>query len=191
MLALVFMALAVAFMERWHRAAHDGRRFARLAVATIGAVLAGVTYFWMNVVIDRSALAAPIRTIKPHPKMLAITSDLAYGHPLVREVGGTWVSRVSAEWMVSGAVARQLTETLDPATKARLDTYARRGREMLTEDIARNRPDVIVVQPSPIKGFDWLAWARSDPALAAQMAAYRPYATLDGVLILSRAGAEK
>jgi hypothetical protein len=191
MLALVLIAFAVAFIDRWHRAAPDGSRFARLAIAIIGAVLAGVTYLWMNLVVDGSALAAPIRAIKRHPKMLAITADLAFGHPLVRQVGGTWVSRVSAEWITSGAVARQLTETLDPATKARLAAYARRDRAMLTEDIARNRPDVIVVQPSPIKGFDWMTWARSDRDLAAQMAAYRPYAIVEGVRILRRVGSEK
>jgi len=48
---------------------------------------------------------------------------------------------------------------------------------------------VILVQP--LSRFDWLAWARADPVLAAEIAVYRPYATVDGVLILSRTGAEK
>lgn len=189
MLALALIAVAIAFIDRWHRTDDDGARIARLATAVLAALIAGTAYLWMNFAVDCSALAAPIRALKPHPKMLALTADLAYGHPLVRQVGGTWVSRVSAEWITAGVKARLFKGRLDPATEARLEADARRDRVMLTEDIARNRPDVIVVQPLP--DLDWLAWARSDPALAAEMAAYRPYATVDGVLILSRAGAEK
>ena len=147
------------------------------------------TYVWMNFAVDCSALAAPIRALKPHPKMLALTADLAVGHPLVRQVGGTWVSRVSAQWITVGVMLRRLNEHLDPATDARLEAYLRQDRAWLAEDIGRNRPDVILVQP--LSRLDWLAWARSDPALAAEMAAYRPYATVDGVQILSRTGVEK
>jgi hypothetical protein len=189
MLALALIALAFAFIERWHRGANDGASAARLATATIGALLAGATYLWMNFAVDCSALAAPIRALKPHPKMLALTADLAYGHPLVRQVDGTWVSRVSAEWITAGVMLRRLNEMLDPATDARLEAYMRRDRAMLTEDIVRNRPDVIVVQP--MQGLDWLAWTKADPALAAALAAYRLYATVEGVRILARAGAEK
>ncbi|HXD46338.1 MAG TPA: hypothetical protein VN655_14515 [Pseudolabrys sp.] len=188
MLALALIAVALAFIDRWHRSADDGARAARLVTAIVGALIAGTAYLWMNFAVDCSALAAPIRALKAHPKMLALTADLAYGHPLVRQAGGTWVSRVSAEWITAGVQARRFKGGLDATTDARLEADARRDRVMLTEDIARNRPDVIVVQPLP--DFDWLAWARSDPALAAEMAAYRPYATVDGVLILARAGAE-
>jgi hypothetical protein len=190
MLALALIAVALALIDRWY-AAPDGSRLARSASALIAGVLAGTTYIWMNLAADYSALAAPIRALKPHPKMLAITADLACGHPLVRQVGGTWVSRVSAEWITGGVLLRRLHETLDPATEARLEAYARRDRAMLTEDIARNRPDVIVVQASELKGFDWLDWARSDPALAAQIAAYRLFATVNGARILRRVGPEK
>ncbi len=189
MLALALIAVAVAFVDRWHRAPGVGARQARLATALIGALLAGMTYLWMNFAVDCSALAAPIRALKAHPKMLALSADLAVGHPLVRQVGGTWVSRVSAQWITAGVMLRRLNEHLDPATDARLDAYMRQDRAWLAEDIARNRPDVILVQP--LSRLDWLAWARSDPALAAEMAAYRPYATVDGVQILSRTGVEK
>ena len=121
--------------------------------------------------------------------MLALTADLAVGHPLVRQVGGTWVSRVSAQWITVGVMLRRLNEHLDPATDARLEAYLQQDRAWLAEDIGRNRPDFILVQP--LSRFDWLAWARADPVLAAEIAVYRPYATVDGVLILSRGGAEK
>ena len=80
---------------------------------------------------------------------------------------------------------RRLNETLDPQTDARLEAYAARDRAMLTEDIARHQPDVILVDL--MKAFDWLAWARSDPALAEQMRSYRDYQKVGDVLILRRA----
>ena len=139
----------------------------------------------MNVAIDCSALAAPIRAIKPHPKILALSADLAIGHPLTRAVQGTWVGRVSALWVTEEVMLRRLKETLDPQTNARLEAYAARDRAMLEQDIARHRPDVILVnrkQPS----FDWLVWANSYPALAAQLKPYHPVRTIKGVLILRR-----
>jgi hypothetical protein len=187
MIALALIALALAFVDRWHRARADAAagRPQRLASLLVGAVIAGVSFFWMNVAVDCSALAGPIRALKPHPKILALSADLATGHPLTRQVEGIWVSRVSAQWITTGAYLRRMSETLDPALDARLEADTARDRAMLTEDIARNRPDVILVQLTD--RFDWLAWARSDPALAAQTALYHPYMTLDNVLVLRRA----
>lgn len=184
MIALALIALVLAFVDRWHRAGTDiaaGRR-QRLASALVGAVVAGASFCWMDFAVDCSALAGPIRALKPHPRILALSADLAIGHPLTRQVEGTWVSRVSAQWITAGVSLRRMNETLDPAVDARLEADAARDRAMLTEDIALNRPDVILVQL--LDRFDWLAWARSDPALAAHMALYRPYVTLDNVLVL-------
>jgi hypothetical protein len=188
MLALALIALALAFFDRWHRAPSDSRadRPKRLASALAAALIAGATFCWMNFAVDCSALAAPIRAIKPHPKILAISSDLAVGHPLTRQVGGTWVGRVSALWITAGVMRRRMNETLDPQTNARLEAYAARDRAMLTQDIARQRPDVILVNRE-LESFDWLAWANSYPALAAQLKLYRPDRTIGGVLILRRA----
>jgi hypothetical protein len=80
---------------------------------------------------------------------------------------------------------RRSTETLDPQTDVRLKAYEESDRSMLTEDIASHRPDVILVQI--MKDIDWLAWARSDPALAEQLQSYRAYKTIGDVLILRRA----
>jgi len=187
MLALALIALALAFFDRWHRAPSDStaERPQRLASALAAATIAGATFFWMNAAIDCSALAAPIRAIKPHPKILAISADLAIGHPLTRALQGTWVGRVSALWITAGVMLRRLNETLDPQTNARLEAYVARDRAMLAQDIARNRPDVILVDRK-LTGFDWLAWANSYPALAAQLKPYRPDQTIGGILILRR-----
>jgi hypothetical protein len=187
MLALALIALALAFFDRWHREPSDSRadRSKRLASALTAALIAGATFCWMNFAVDCSALAAPIRAIKPHPKILALSADLAVGHPLTRQVNGIWVSRVSALWITAGVMLRRKTESLDPQTNARLEAYAARDRAMLTQDIARHRPDVILVDQI-LQGIDWLVWANSYPALAAQMKPYRKDRTVRGILILRR-----
>ena len=189
MLALAVMALAIAFIDRWHggpasTAGSTDNRWARLASAIIAALIAGFAFCWMSAIPDRSGLATAVGALKPHPKILAISEDLTIGHPLTRQVEGIWVSRVPSLWITAGVLLRQKYETLDAQTNARLNAYAARDRAMLMEDIARQRPDVILVERS--KSFDWMTWANSDPMLAQQLEHYREYGTVDDVLILRR-----
>ncbi len=189
MLALAVMALAIAFIDRWHggpasTAGSTDNRWARLASAIIAALIAGFAFCWMSAIPDRSGLATAVGALKPHPKILAISEDLTIGHPLTRQVEGIWVSRVPSLWITAGVLLRQKYETLDAQTNARLNAYAARDRAMLMEDIARQRPDVIFVERS--KSFDWMTWANSDPMLAQQLEHYREYGTVDDVLILRR-----
>jgi hypothetical protein len=184
MLALALVALAFALVGRDPADGQSGQ-LSRLVAGLTAVAMAVVTFSWMNIAVDRSAVAAAIREISPHPKMLALSSDMSIGHPIVRQVGGIWVSRPCALWLTLGAESRRFSETLDPQTNARLKAYAKSDRVMLTEDIERNRPDVILVQV--VKDIDWLGWARSDPALAHLLQAYRAYKTIGDVLILRRA----
>ena len=189
MLALAVMALAIAFIDRWHggptsTAGSTDNRWARLASAIIAALIAGFALFWMSAMPGRSSLATAVEALKPHPKLLTISGNLTLGHPLTRQVEGIWVSRVPSLWITAGVLLRQKYETLDAQTNARLNAYAARDRAMLMEDIARQRPDVILVERS--KSFDWMTWANSDPMLAQQLEHYREYGTVDDVLILRR-----
>jgi hypothetical protein len=180
MLALALIAYVLAVIEQ--RRAPDRIQWRVQAAAAV--VLAGLAFHWFNLAEDRSALAAPIKAINPHAKILALSGDLSVGHPITRAVDGAWVGRVSALWITLGAELRRAAGPLDAATEARLKAYMAQDRRMLTEDIAHNRPDVILVQRRP--GLDWLGWARSDPRLAGELAAYRPGRTVGDVLILRR-----
>jgi hypothetical protein len=183
MLALALMALAFAVVDR-DTADNQSGQSSRLVAGATAVLMAVVTFFWMNIAVDRSAVAAAIRKIKPHPTMLALSADISIGNPITRQVGGVWVGRPCALWLTLGVESRRANETLDAQTDAELKAYAKADRVMLTEDIARHKPDVILVQL--MKDIDWLGWARSDPALAGLLQSYRPYKTVDDVLILRR-----
>jgi hypothetical protein len=180
MLALMLIALALALVPTWRTASTaTGRVLPTLAAGTI--TVASVC--WMNHAADTSALADAVRRLKAHPSILAITSEIAVGHPLVREVGGTWAGRVCSQWITTGVLLRRQHGPLDAATAARFASYEARDRAMLSEDLARAQPDIVLIERV---AFDWDAWARADPVVAEQLKAYREVGTLYGIAILKR-----
>ncbi len=187
MLALILIALAIAVIEQWRRK-HDyaaAGRSARLTSGLATSLIVGLTVSWMNVTVDPTAAAATVRTIKPHPKIMAFSSFLWTGFPLTRMVEGIWVGRFQFLWITGGVQYLRQHEPLDPAIARRLDAYVAREKAMVTEDIARQRPDVILVDRLD-RRIDWMAWANSYPPLAAEMRHYSPYRLVDGIEILRR-----
>src|SRR5665213_3412808 len=190
MLALAMVALTMAVIDRWrNESGHVApNRSEWLAGALVTACIAAVTFHSLDVAKQRPALTAAVRSIMPHPKILVMSADLSIGHPLTRDVGGTWVSRVSAQWLTFGAEVRLDRGHLDAATEAALKDCIALDKKFLAEDIASRHPDLILVERT--SGFDWMAWARSDSGLAAEMAPYRPERTVGDVVILQRTAAQ-
>jgi hypothetical protein len=185
MLSLALLALAMA--GNW-LAMPTGTAGARTKIGLLVRALAaggivGASFWCMNRATDISDFVEKVERLKSHPSMLAITSEIALGHPLVREVGGVWVGRVCSNWIANGVLLRRRFQALDPATSALLDKYEALDRSMLAEDIGRARPDIILVDRVH---FDWQAWARLDPALRERLQDYREADTLHGVAILQR-----
>jgi 4-amino-4-deoxy-L-arabinose transferase-like glycosyltransferase len=183
-LALIALALAGAMPAASPAAAAPRRLFPADSMIPV-AVLAALSCLSLNAAVNMAPLIDPIRALKAEPTLLTITSDIAVGHPLVRELQGKWVSRVGSLWISAGVFRRAVDEKLDPEQKAALRRLAARDRDMLVEDIRRNRPDIILVE----KGvFDWEAWARADPLVAAELAHYREAGRVAAFLILQRQG---
>lgn len=156
-------------------AARDGRR--RLAeMGFAGAIGVACGLFAMDGV-RTPALARALASLGPHPSVLAISESLAFGHPLVRQVGGVWAQSVPSLWIASAA--RRLIDEHpgDEAFAARLRPYIERDRDRLVEDIRKNRPDAILVGRLDTRFHQW-AW--SDPAIAAARADYRLFAENPG-----------
>jgi hypothetical protein len=186
MLALVIIALGAAAAERKSSTPVTltiQHRIARLGPMLLIQLVIVAGFIWMNLATDTAALVEPIRRIKPHPTMLAITPDIAVGHPLVRRLGGRWAGSACSLWISAGVLQQQRSEALDAPTRRRLDAYMARDRAILSEDIRRERPDIVLVDET---AFDWDAWARSDPPLSGALNAYSEAERVGGMIILRR-----
>jgi hypothetical protein len=181
-LALSFFVLIAAFLRRFSA---GGSKSALYLPALPITLSGGITLFWLLIGFDTSGLVAPIRALKPHPKIIALSGNLGLGHPLTRIVGGEWVGRVPSLWITLNVRHLREDKHLDPAADAVLSDYAERDRGMFVEDIVRGRPDIVLLDWT--SGFNWLAWAKADPALTGILETYRVGDTVDGVTILSRA----
>jgi hypothetical protein len=178
MLVFVYIILAVALSSR-----DPPRPRMEKAVLAGMALVAYATFSWLNLADSLTMLNEPIRKLAVNPRLAIISPDIAVGHPLVRQVGGTWVMRGPCLWVTAGVIKRTRQEALDADTAKRLAAYAERDRAAIVEDIRQNRPDIIVIDR---RAFDWEAWARADPALAEQLAAFRTAASPNGFVILHR-----
>jgi hypothetical protein len=161
------------------RAAKIGAVAASL-VLVIGAL--GASMRWFTLKGDYHALNGPVAAITPHPRLISITSDIAVGHPLTRELHGQWVGSGCAQWVSAGAMTLEHRGGLSPNQRRRLDGLMIQDRLRLTHDITTGRPDVILISTNR----DWVGWAMADPALAAALAAYHPVETVQGVAIWAR-----
>ena len=182
MVALALIALACAMSERRAQARAP---LERGGWAVVAGFLAAVTFTWMNLATSLVSLEAPIRQIKPHPTMLAITQDIAVGHPLVRAVGGTWVAGVGSMWITGGAIWRRAHGPLTPEESAQIDRYAALDRAMLIDALRNRKPDVIVIQKEPA---DWEQYARGDREIDELLKPYREALTTPEMLVLRRDG---
>lgn len=112
-------------------------------------------------------LAEAIVATKPHPTMMALTSDIALGHPLVRDVGGRWVGTFPAEWISSNADQLRALG-VSPETDAELQRLSREERATVAGDLRTRQPDVVLVH-----GARWQAYIDTDPTLRESFAPYR------------------
>jgi len=169
-------AIAVALVGGGALIAVSGRRMAvaeretRLAELA-AAVIAGAVWLFFTVpptAPDRAFVRA-VAALGPHPRLATIAEGLGIGFPLVRQVAGVWVQRTQGMLLTLGA--RQLIDESpgDSALAARLAPIIARDRDIVAEDIRRNRPDGILVNRANPRFHHW---AMSDPTLAAALADY-------------------
>ncbi|HMM93184.1 hypothetical protein [Bradyrhizobium sp.] len=167
----------------------DGNEQAGLRRLRIGAMLVTALIFanaclWFNASVDNRRVQEEITLLGPRPKILMLSAAAVIGHPMVREVGGTWVSRQEALW-VREIVRRALRDgSIDQATADRLSGYVARERAGLIEDFKKQPPDVVVIDN---QDSDWGAWAAGDPELSALLKPYVLVRNINGIEILRRA----
>ena len=97
MIALVLVALGHTLLSTSPRTALD-RAFRAGAIALF-AILFARSMLWFDVAFDARPLQAAVARLGPNPTILAFTAEPGLGHPLIRALDGTWVSRQQGLWV--------------------------------------------------------------------------------------------
>ncbi len=155
------------------------------------AMIFAATFVWSDKDHDRhlDQIAAVVNRTHPNPRMLTIAEDISIGHPLVRQVKGTWTHQVTHLWTAFGVYLQIGRDDTMPAEKrARLIAYLKAEIDDLAASIEREKPDIIVVQRGwrKNKDVDWMDWAQKWPVLTRQLADYSSVTRIDDVEILKR-----
>ncbi len=147
------------------------------------AVVLALTMPAFNAAFDATPLKAVVARLGPNPTIVAISGEPGLGHPLVRDLDGTWVSRQQGLWVAGYAAFLRKRGDLGPERAALLDGYAARERDWLIADMKRTPPRVVLIDN--LTG-DWGAWVAADAELSAMLAPYTRRQTLNGIDILSK-----
>jgi hypothetical protein len=117
---------------------------------------------------NRDAVVAMLRPFGPGLKLANITPQLETATPLERQIGATLINSGPFLWMALGAIRIENAST-DPARIARARLVEVHERDVLRNDMLRDRPDIIL---SGADAFDWLGWAAADPVIAKLLTDY-------------------
>ncbi len=181
MIALVLLALGHAVVSTSPRSALD--RACRAGAVALFAILFGRSMLWFDFAFDARPFQAAVARLGPNPAILAITAEPGLGHPLVRALDGTWVSRQQGLWVQAYLKYMRQHGMIGPQADPVLDGHATRERAMLIEDIQRIRPSVVLVDNLTGEGS---AWLRAHPEISILLSDYQLAETINGIDILSR-----
>jgi hypothetical protein len=183
MIAFAMLGLGYAVAIRWPL----DRVLGIFALATL-AITFVQSIVWFNWAFDKAFDARPlwasVAALGPHPKILAITGEPGLGHPMVRALQGTWVSRQQGLWVSGYLRTLHNAGRLDPQQEATLDRYAAHERAMLIEDIKKNPPTVVLVDNFSDRWRDWL---RDNPDVADMLRDYRLVTTVNDIEVRFKA----
>jgi hypothetical protein len=156
------------------------RIFAAASVLVMAATFA-FGMLWFNIQIHLGPIKQAVAGLKPHPRILMLSGEAALGHPLVRDVGGVWVSRQENLWLRAFTRITREKTVVDAATDARLDGYLALERQWLIEDFKKLPPDIVLVDNLRDQ---WGDWVRADAELTELFKPYALVRSVEGVDIL-------
>jgi hypothetical protein len=138
---------------------------------------------WFNSNVHIGPIREAIAGLKPNPRILMLSGEAALGHPLVRDVGGVWVSREENLWLREFVRLTREKTIVDAATDARLNEYLALERQWLIEDFKKLPPDIVLVDNLR---DGWGEWSRADAELSQLLKPYALVRSVEGVDILLR-----
>jgi len=86
-----------------------------------------------------------VRSLVAHPKVAAIADIGEIAHPLVSRLEGQWTQSVISMVISQGADAVIERQSPDAALRAKLEAYKALDRDIFLSDVAREPPDVVIV----------------------------------------------
>lgn len=189
---MAFIAVAMAYAKVLHASDDKGRAegWARTRRATLflffPALLGAPLLFGLLLPLtgfeEYKGLTAAVQRHAPaHPKIIALSSRLDVGHPLTRRVGGEWVGRPNAMWLMIFSQMFIDARLGDEAWRTRLAAYRDRDALGFREDVEARDPDIVLVVQDPR-----VQKAMKNPDIAAAMARYAPVETADGIDVWTR-----
>ena len=145
------------------------------------AFVVGMLWFYANVHVG--PIRQAIEGLKPHPRILVLSGEAAIGHPLVRDLGGVWVSRQENLWIREFVRLTREKTSVDAAMDAKLDSYLALERKWLIEDFKKLPPDIVLIDNLR---NDWGAWARADAEVTELLKPYTLVRNVGGIDVLRR-----
>jgi hypothetical protein len=182
MVALALLAMGYALTGAADAASRS--RSLEVASAFVLAVTFLIGMQWFNGNVYIGPIKQAITGLKPHPRILVLSGEAAIGHPLVRDVGGVWVSREESLWIREFVRITREKTAVDAVTDARLDDYLALERKWLIEDFRKLSPDIILVDNLRDR---WGDWARADAEISQLLKPYSLVRSVEGIDILRRA----
>ena len=181
MVAVALLAMGYALT----RAADAGPRSRRLEIvsAFMLAVSFVVGMLWFNVTVYVGPVRQAVEGLMPHPRILVLSGEAAIGHPLVRDIGGVWVSRQENLWIREFVRLTRERTVVDAAADAKLNDYLALERKWLIEDFKKLPPDLVLVDNLR---NDWGTWARADAEVSQLLKPYSLVRSVEGIDILRR-----
>jgi hypothetical protein len=181
MVALALLAMGYALTGVASEEARS--RSAEAASVVVMAATFALGMLWFNTNVYVGPIKEGIAGLKSNPRILMLSGEAALGHPLVRDVGGVWVSRQENLWLRAFTRVTREKTTVDAATGARLNGYLALERKWLIEDFRKLPPDIVLVDNLR---DGWGDWVRADAELTQLFKPYSLVRTVEGIDILRR-----
>lgn len=181
-----YPAIALALFALGYALCHEtgASRIWRLGGSLLLLALFVQSMLWFDVAFDARPLQERVAQLgQKRPAILAITAEPGIGHPLTRAVGGTWVSRQQGLWIDTYLTVMRRTGLLDDVRAAAFESYAKRERQRLIDDIRRQPPTILIVDDLTGSGTDWL---QAHPDVAGLLTDFQRVDTVNQVGIFTR-----
>jgi hypothetical protein len=181
MVALAMLAMGYGFMVQADTGSRSRPFCVAAALVSIATFILGCQ--WFNATVYVGPIREAIVSLKPHPRILVLSGEAAIGHPLVRDIGGVWVSRQENLWIREFVRLTRERTSLDAAGDAKLNEYLALERNWLVADFKKLPPDIVLIDNLR---DGWGDWARADAELSQLLRPYSLVRSVEGIDILRR-----